>query len=441
MNILAHSALPAAPLTGDPQPTHEFTLDNGLKVIVREDHRAPVVISQIWYKVGSSYEMPGQTGLSHALEHMMFKGSSKTGPGESSLILRTLGAEENAFTDSDCTVYYQELARDRLSVAFELEADRMATLTLPADEFSLEIEVIKEERRERTDDKQVAKAQERFNALAFPSCGYHNPTIGWRADLDRMKIEELKQWYEAWYAPNNATLVVVGDVEPDNVKALAERFFGPIPRREVPPSKRPVELAEPGERKITLHVTGRLPRLFYGFNVPGLATADDQRSVHALRVIAALLDGGEAARIPAQLIREEALLISASSSYDAFTRGDSLFMISAIPNTHENKTLNDAETGIWRLLDDLKTKPTSAEDLERVLAEAIANVVYKRDFVSNQATTLGRLETVGLCWKLMDDELKSLQNVTPQDIQNAANTYFTRERLSIAHVMSEEKAP
>ncbi|WP_122573519.1 M16 family metallopeptidase [Pseudomonas viridiflava] len=440
MNILARSTLSSAHSTADPQPTHEFTLDNGLKVIVREDHRAPVVISQIWYKVGSSYEMPGQTGLSHALEHMMFKGSSKTGPGESSLILRSLGAEDNAFTSDDCTVYHQKLACDRLSVALELEADRMTTLTLPADEFSREIEVIKEERRMRTDDDPKAKAMERFNALAFPSSGYHNPTIGWMADLERMKVEELRHWYETWYAPNNATLVVAGDVQPDEIKALAERFFGPIPSREVPLSKRPLELAEPGERKITLYLETQLPRLFYSFNVPSLATAEDQRSANALRMIAVLLSGGNGSRFPARLLRGEELVSAAYSSYDAFTRGDSLFMISAIPNTQKNKTLKDVEAGIWRLLDDLKTTPPPTEELERVLAQITANVVYERDLIASQATTLGKLETIGLSWKLMDDELEYLQNVTPQDIQNAANTYFIRERLSIAHVLPEEKA-
>ncbi|WP_122587577.1 M16 family metallopeptidase [Pseudomonas viridiflava] len=440
MNISTRNTLPSAASTADPQPTHEFTLDNGLKVIVREDHRAPVVISQLWYKVGSSYEIPGQTGLSHALEHMMFKGSSKTGPGESSLILRSLGAEQNAFTSADYTVYYQELACDRLSVALELEADRMATLTLPADEFSLEIEVIKEERRRNTDDVPKARALERFNALAFPSSGYHNPTIGWRADLERMKVEELRHWYETWYAPNNATLVVVGDVQPDEVKSLAERFFGPIPRREVQPSKRPLELAEPGERKITLLLDTALPRLFYGFNVPGLVTAEDQRSACALRMIAALLSGGNGTRLPVQLLRGEELVSAASSSYDAFTRGDSLFTISAIPNIQKKKTLSDVEAGIWRLLDDLKTTPPSTDELERVLAQVIANLVYERDLISSQATTLGKLETIGLPLKLMDDELESLRNVTPQDIQNAANTYFIRERLSIAHVLPEEKA-
>ncbi|MBD8577682.1 insulinase family protein [Pseudomonas syringae] len=438
--LLSTLCLPLSALAADPQPTHEFTLDNGLKVIVREDHRAPVVVSQIWYKVGSSYETPGQTGLSHALEHMMFKGSSKTGPGESSLILRDLGAEENAFTSDDYTAYYQVLARDRLSVALELEADRMATLKLPADEFSREIEVIKEERRLRTDDKPVSKAFERFKAMAYPASGYHTPTIGWMADLNRMTVQDLRHWYESWYTPNNATLVVVGDVKADEVKALAERFFGSIPRRDLPPSKKPLELAEPGERRITLHVQTQLPSLMYAFNVPSLATAEDPRSVQALRLIAALLDGGYSARIPSRLERGEELVSGAGSNYDAFTRGDSLFMISATPNVQKKKTLADTEAGIWRLLDELKTKAPSAEELERVRAQVIAGLVYERDSITSQATTIGQLETVGLSWKLIDEELAALQSVTPADIQNAAKTYFTRERLSVAHVLPEKKA-
>lgn len=449
MNALARRAagllfgticLPFGAMAADPQPTHEFTLDNGLKVVVREDHRAPVVVSQIWYKVGSSYETPGQTGLSHALEHMMFKGSSKTGPGEASLILRDLGAEENAFTSDDYTAYYQVLARDRLAVAFELEADRMASLKLPADEFSREIEVIKEERRLRTDDKPTSKAYERFKAMAYPASGYHTPTIGWMADLDRMKVEELRHWYESWYVPNNATLVVVGDVKPDEVKALAERFFGPIPRREVPPSKKPLELAEPGERRITLHVQTQLPTLMYGFNVPSLATAEDPRSVNALRLIAALLDGGYSARIATQLERGEELVSGAGASYDPFARGDSLFTINATPNVQKKKTLADVEAGIWRLLNELKTKPPTANELERVRAQVIASLVFERDSITSQASTIGELETVGLSWKLIDEELAALQSVTPADIQKAASTYFTRERLSVAHVLPEEKA-
>lgn len=438
--LLSTVCLPLAAFAAPAQPTHEFILDNGLKVVVREDHRAPVVVSQIWYKVGSTYESPGQTGLSHALEHMMFKGSEKLGPGEASRILRDMGAEENAFTSDDYTAYYQVLARDRLPVALELEADRMASLRLPADEFSREIEVIKEERRLRTDDKPNAKAFELFSAMAFPASSYRTPTIGWMADLNRMKVEELRHWYESWYTPNNATLVVVGDVTVDEVKGLAQRFFGAIPKRPVPPAKLPLELAEPGYRETTLHVQTQLPSLIYGFNVPGLATAKDPRTVHALRLISALLDGGYSARLPSRLERGEELVSGASSSYNPFTRGDSLFVVSAMPNQQKQKNLADVETGIWKLLDELKTTPPSAEELERVRAQVIAGLVYDRDSISSQATAIGMLETVGLSWKLIDSELEELKSVTPADIQNAARTYFTRERLSVAHVLPEENA-
>ncbi|CAD5106038.1 M16 family metallopeptidase [Zestomonas carbonaria] len=436
--LLATLCLPFAALAAEPQATHEFSLDNGLKVIVREDHRAPVVVSQVWYKVGSSYETPGQTGLSHALEHMMFKGSAKLGPGEASRILRELGAEENAFTSDDYTAYYQVLARDRLAVAFELEADRMASLRLPPEEFAREIEVIKEERRLRTDDRPNSLAYERFKAIAYPASGYHIPTIGWMADLQRMTVDDLRRWYEHWYAPNNATLVVVGDVTVDEVRSLAERWFGPIPRRELPPAKLPLELPEPGERRITLHLRTQLPSLVIGFNVPGLATTEQPREVHALRLIAALLDGGYSARLATRLERGEELVSGASASYDAFNRGDSLFLLSATPNVQTGKTLEQVEAGLWGQLEDLKQNPPSAGELKRVRAQVIAGLVYERDSITRQASTIGELETVGLSWRLMDQDLAAIEAVTPADIQQAARTYFTRERLTVAHVLPEE---
>lgn len=425
-------------VAADSQPTHEFMLDNGLKVVVREDHRAPVVVSQLWYKVGSSYESPGQTGLSHALEHMMFKGSGKLEAGEASRILRELGAEENAFTSDDYTVYYQVLARDRLAVAFELEADRLASLKLPADEFAREIEVIKEERRLRTDDKPSALAFERFKAMAYPASGYHTPTIGWMADLERMSVEELRRWYERWYVPNNATLVVVGDVTQAEVRELAERYFGPIASRPVPDAKRPLELDEPGERRLTLHVKTQVPSLIMAFNTPSLATSETPREIHALRLISALLDGGYSARLPQQLERGEELVTSASAWYDAYARGDSLFVLSATPNRQKDRSLEDVEAGLWKQLEQLKQSAPSQEELERVRAQVIAGLVYERDSISQQATTIGQLESVGLSWRLMDEELSALEAVTADDIQQAARHYFTRSRLSVAHVLPEE---
>ncbi len=438
--FLACLCLPLAAPAKDAQPTHEFRLANGLKIIVREDHRAPVVVSQLWYKVGSSYETAGQTGLSHALEHMMFKGSRKLGPGESSRILRELGAEENAFTSDDYTAYYQVLASDRLAVALELEADRLASLKLPADEFAREIEVIKEERRLRTDDKPSSLAYERFKALAYPASGYRNPTIGWMADLKRMNVEDLRAWYRTWYVPNNATLVVVGDVQPEQVKALAERYFGSIPARPVPAAKAPLELAEPGERRTTLYLKTQLPSLLYGFNVPSLGSAKDAKPVHALRLISALLDGGDSARLPARLERGEELVSGASTWYDAHARGDSLFVISATPNVQTGKTLQQVEDGLWRQLKDLQDNPPSAEELARVRAQVIAGLVYERDSITSQATSIGELETVGLSWRLLDQDLAALESITPADIQAAARTYFTRTRLTVAHILPEATA-
>ncbi|MED5611277.1 pitrilysin family protein [Pseudomonas sp. JH-2] len=429
--------LPLFALAAEPQPTHEYVLDNGLKLVVREDHRAPVVVSQLWYRIGSSYETPGLTGLSHALEHMMFKGSSKMGPGEASRILRDLGAEENAFTTDDYTAYYQVLAKDRLPVAFELEADRMAHLTLPADQFKSEIEVIKEERRLRTEDKPYALAYERFKAAAYLSSGYHSPTIGWMADLQRMTIDDLRAWYKAWYAPNNATLVVVGDVQPEEVRALAQRWFGDIPRRELPPARKPLEVPDPGERRLTLQVRTQLPSLIMGFNVPSLGSSENPREAHALRLVSALLDGGYSARLSARLERGQELVAGASASYDAFARGDTLFTLSATPNVQKGKTLEQVEKALWQQLDELKTTPPSQEELERVRAQLIAGLVFERDSIAAQASSIGQLESVGLSWRLADQDLEAIRQVTAEDIQKAARTYFVRSRLTLAQVLPQ----
>ena len=232
--------------------------------------------------------------------------------------------------------------------------------------------------------------------------------------------------------------MVVGDVSAEEVKTLAQRYFGSIPQRSVPIARRPLELAEPGERRISLHVKTQLPSLMMGFNVPGLATSQDSTSIHALRLIAGLLDGGYSARLPSRLERGTELVSGASAWYDAFARGDSLFVLSATPNVQKGKTLQQVEAGLWGELQALQQQPPSSEELERVRAQVIAGLVYERDSITSQATTIGQLESVGLRWQLMDEDLAALQAVTPADIQAAAKTYFTRSRLSVAHVLPEE---
>lgn len=441
LGLLA-SALCSLPLqAASPAPTHEFVLNNGLKVIVREDHRAPVVVSQLWYKAGSSYESPGRSGLAHALEHMMFKGSSKLGPGESSRILRELGAEENAFTSDDYTAYYQVLAKDRLEVALEMEADRLAGLTLPADEFVREMEVIKEERRMRTDDNPSGLAWERFLTLAYPASSYSIPTVGWMQDLERMQLEDLRQWHAQWYSPNNATLVIVGDVQPAEVERLVRRHFAPIAARPLPDARQPLELAEPGERRSTLYLKTQLPSLMLGFNVPALKTSDKAREIHALRLLSALLSGGDSARLPAQLERQQELVAGASSWYNPFTRGDSLFILSATPNVEKGVSLEQTEQALWQQLKALQEQPPTSAELARVRAQLIASEVYARDSITRQARSIGMLETVGLSWRLLDSDFDSLNAVTPADIQAAAQRFFTPQRSTTLHVLPEEAHP
>ncbi|MHC8384892.1 M16 family metallopeptidase [Pseudomonas sp. LB3P14] len=422
-----------------PSPTHEFVLDNGLKVIVQEDHRAPVVTSQLWFKVGSIDEAPGQTGLSHALEHMLYKGSSKTCPGEAAAILESLGAEENAATSKHVTGYYQTLATPYLDVAFELMADLMSTALLRTEDLTPEMAVIREERRYRVEDSPYATALERLTTLAYPSSSYRTPIIGWMDDLHRLNAADLRDWYESRYAPGNATLVIVGDVTLDQVKPLAQRYFGALARRPVPPVLKPLELPEPGERKLTLHQPVHAPELIMAFNVPGLATAEARQTVHALRLIEMLLAGSQSARLQKRLRHQEPLFAHVGSSYDVYARGDSLLVLSARLDDTHSASLDEAQTRIWQLLDELRTTPPSIDELERARTQLISRQIYERDSIEYTAQHLAALESVGLSWQLMDQDAAELKKVTPEDIRQAAETYLIRERLSTAHVLVEKK--
>ena len=425
------------------QPTHSYTLDNGLQVIIREDHRAPVVVSQVWYKVGGVDEPPGQTGLSHALEHMMFKGSEHLEPGQASHLLSSLGASENAMTNRDYTAYYQMLSRDQLPVALELEAERMHLLTLPEDEFVKEIEVIKEERRMRVDDNPNGLAYERFLAQAYTANPYGQPVIGWMHDIERMGIDDLRAWYQQHYVPSNAVLVIVGDVSPETVKPLVERYFGAVPAGNAPQVRKPLELPAPGERSMTLHLDLQLPTLLMGFNVPSLNTVSEPWEVHALRLLGAVLDGGYSARLPSRLERGDAVATSVGTSYDAFTRGDSLFIFSGIPNEARNIDLPQLEEAIWKEIDELKQNPPSADELARVQAQVVAGLVYAQDSIMAQANRIGELEVVGLPWELVDADTAALQAITPEQISEVARKYLTRERYTRSYnlPLAEEAQP
>lgn len=440
--LAALGALAFCPGAGAEPRTTEFSLDNGLRVIVQEDHRSPVVINEVWYKVGSSYESTGHTGISHALEHMMFKGTSKVPAGEFSRIVNKFGGSDNAFTTSDFTGYYQLYAADRLPLAMELEADRMANLLVDPKEFASEIHVVMEERHMRTDDNPQSRAWERFTTIALPTSAERIPPIGWQSDLDVMTAQDLKQWYNTWYAPNNATLVVVGDVDPTQVRTLAQHYFGAIPSRPVPAMPLPRELPEPGHRVMTLNLAdNKVPVLYLAYNVPSLTTAGESTDeAYVLRMLVGVLDEGVSARLETRLVRQQQVASEVSTSYDLYSRGDTLLTLVGVPA--EGHTLKDLHDALLAEVDKLKSEPISSEEMQRVYADIIANNVFARDSISSQAGSIGSLVSVGLDWRVQNTLPQKLQQVTPEQIQAAARKYLIESRLSELYLQAaEEKKP
>ena len=410
--------------------TREFELDNGLKVIVQEDHRAPVVVSQIWYKVGSSYESSGQTGISHVLEHMMFKGTRRHGPGEFSRIISINGGRENAFTGRDYTAYFQQLAKDRLRVSFELEADRMRHLTLSKQEFDKEINVVMEERRLRTEDDPQAKLDELFNAGAFISGPYHHPIIGWMDDLQNLRVDDIKKWYQTWYAPNNATLVVVGDINPDRVYKLAEKYFGDLKPSHILMPKPRHEIRQQGQRQLDLKAPAELPYLIMGYKVPVLKTADAAWEPYALEVLAGILDGGNSARLARDIVRGKQIAADAGAGYNMFARLDDVFTLDGTPAPQHD--IQGLETAFRQQIDDLRNQLVSEDELKRVKAQVVAADVYQRDSVFYQAMQIGMLETVGLDWHLIDNYVDRIREITAQQVQAVARKYLIDDNLTVA---------
>ena len=429
--LFAVLLLAVAPLWAQAR-VHEQVLDNGMKVIVKEDHRAPIVVSQVWYKVGSSYEYGGISGVSHVLEHMMFKGTEKHPPGEFSRIIAAQGGSENAFTGRDYTAYFQTLASDRLEIALKLEADRMRNLILPAEEFVKEVEVVKEERRMRTEDNPNSLTYEQFNATAWEASPYRIPVIGWMSDLDAMQVEDLQHWYRLWYAPNNATLVVVGDVDPQAVFKLAEQYFGPHKAEQPGVIKPRAEPPQRGVKRVVVKVPARQPYLLMGYKVPVVKGSAEEWEPYALEMLASVLDGGSSARLAKRLVRGEQVAVSAGAGYSLFTRLPGLLVLDGIPAP--DHTMEQLEQALLKEIEHLKQELVDEQELERVRTQVVAAKVYERDSVFYQAMQIGMLETVGLDWSLMDRYVEKLQAVTPAQVQAVAKKYLTEQNLTLARL-------
>lgn len=414
----------------------EFKLDNGMKILVKEDHRSPIVTSQIWYRVGSSYEPAGLTGISHMLEHMMFKGTNKFPSGLARKIIAENGGRENAFTSRDHTVYYQDIEKSRLEICFELEADRMVNLTLDDKEFQKERLVVLEERRMRTEDNPNAKLYERFNAVAFLSNGYANPVIGWQHDIEGYTIDDLKQWYQDWYTPHNATLVVVGDVKAADVFQLAQKHFGPIKGRSVKQSKKSVEVQPLGRKDLQVKAKAQLPIIIAGYAVPSFSTAEDDLEPYALTVLAGVMDAGAGSRFTSRLVRGKELAAWTGVGYNSLARLDSQFSIWSSPA--HGVDIEDLKAAINGEINDLQQTLISEEELNRVKAQVMASAIYELDSVSAQAREIGELETLGLGWEFVDEYYQRFKQVTAEQVQAVAQKYLVEDRLTFAQLIPEK---
>ena len=416
--------------------TYDTTLANGMRVIVKEDHRSPVVVSQIWYKVGSQDEPQGLTGISHVLEHMMFKGTQRLKPNEFSKIIAEHGGRENAFTSYDYTAYYQQLEKSRLPIAFELEADRMQNLTLDPAEVRKEVQVVMEERRLRTEDQPEALVYEQLMAQAFQVHPYQHPVIGWMADLGRITTEDLTEWYRRWYAPNNATLVVVGDVKPREVVALVKKYFGDIPRREIERTPAPTEPPQSQERRTRVAAPAQVPYFLMGYHVPVHAPkskASGQAAdwePYALSVLVGILDGGDSARFERELVRRQKIAAGLVTDYTAAARDPMLLLFGGTPAG--GRKVQELEQAVRAQVERLRSEPVSTAELQRVKAQVVAQDVFARDSVFFQAMQLGRLAMADLDLELIDKRVKRIDAVTAEQVMTVAKKYLTDNNLTVA---------
>ncbi|HZV53866.1 MAG TPA: pitrilysin family protein [Rhodocyclaceae bacterium] len=409
---------------------YEEQLANGMRVIVKEDHRAPSAVHMVWYRAGSMDEKDGYSGVAHMLEHMMFKGTKKVPAGGFNKIVADAGGRDNAFTSRDYTAYFQIVPKAALPRMMALEADRMANLRLTPDDFASEMKVVMEERRMRTEDNPQALVHEALNAAAFEANPYRRPIIGWMDDLEHMTWQDARDWYQHWYAPNNAYLLVVGDVDHAQVFREAEKTYGRVKPKVLPVRKPQNEPEQKGIRRVTVKAPAKLPYLSMAWKVPRLQDVDKDRESYALEVLAGVLDGTDAARLPKNLVRGQKIAQSAGAGYDGTVRGEALFMLDGQPA--EGHTMAQLEAALRAEIKRVGDEGVTAEELERIKTQIIAGQVYKRDSMMAQAMEIGGFEAAGFRWRDYDKLLEKLRSVTAEEVQAVAKKYFGDDTLTVA---------
>ena len=408
---------------------YEMTLKNGMRVIVKEDRRAPTAVQMVWYRVGSVDEVDGTSGVAHVLEHMMFKGTPSVGPGEFNKRVAAAGGRDNAFTSRDYTAYYQQVPKEKLEEMMQLEADRMRHLNVDAKEFEQEIKVVMEERRMRTDDNPQSKLFEQMTAVAFQAHPYRRPIIGWMNDLETMTVADAKAWYDTWYVPNNAYAVITGDVDHQAVFALAEKYYGPLEGRALPVRKAQTEPTQEGVRKVSVKAPAELPVLIMGYKAPVLRDVEKDSEPYALDMLSAILDGHDAARFNKKLVRENKVALSVGIDYDATGRGPGMLYLHGSPS--EGKTVADLEAALRAEIAHVQKAGVSEQELKRAKAQLLASQVYKLDSMFGQAMEIGQNESADIPYQKISRMLEKLQQVTAAEIQAVAQKYFNDDALTI----------
>ena len=430
LTLITLSAVPLAPTFAGEDATFEKTLANGLRVIVKEDHRAPTAVHMVWYRAGAMDEKDGTSGVAHVLEHLMFKGTKTLKAGEFNKRVAEAGGRDNAFTSLDYTAYFQIVPKGALPEMMRLEADRMANLLLTPEEFASEVQVVMEERRLRTEDNPEARVYEALNAAAFTAHPYRRPIIGWMDDLQSMTWQDARDWYRAWYAPNNAYVVVAGDVDHNEVFKLAEQTYGKHKAQALPTRKPQNEPLQQGTRRVTVKAPAQLPYILMAWKAPKLKDIDQDREPYALEVLSSLLDGNDAARFPKRLVRGEKIAQSAGAGYDATVRGETKFILAGQPAA--GKTVAELETALKAEIRRIQEEGVTEEELKRIKTQTIAAQVYKRDSLMAQAMEIGHAEASGVNWRDIDKLLDKIRGVTAEEVQAVAKKYFSDDTLTVA---------
>jgi len=425
--LLLIAVIAVRPLSAGAEPAiSEFALENGLRGVVIEDHRAPVVTHMVWYPVGAADEPWGRSGIAHFLEHLMFKGTDEIPEGAFSKIVAANGGQDNAFTSYDYTAYFQRIAADRLDLVMKMEADRMVDLVLTDALVATERDVILEERSQRTDNSPQGLFSEQMGAALYQNHPYGIPVIGWRHEMETLDRADARAFYQRYYAPDNAILIVAGDVTPETVKALAETHYGPLEPSGRPAEARPQEPPARAPRRIEMSdARVRQPYVVRQYLVPTRGSGDAATAA-ALEVLSRVLGDGIASRLSERLERTDRSAIDTGAYYSATMRDAGSFTVYGVPG--EGVDLATVEAGLDAVLAEIAADGPTAEELDRVKRLARASLIYGQDSQTGLANRYGRALAVGLT--LADEAAwpDAIAAVTAEDVRRVAAGFLVPER-------------